>query len=177
MWNISAKLSDVALKIRIISSCLIPHVDYCNSLYVCLPKKQINKLQRLVNASVRFIFNLRRFDRVSISSYSKKCHFLPVQYRVNFKICLLAYKCFNNMAPKYLQNLTHSKVSLQSLRISDDKYLLQTPTMSNLDYKNRSFYICAPRIWNSLPLDIRSCSSIDLFKSKLKTYYFTQAYD
>ena len=172
LWKISSKLTDVSLKIQIVQSTILSHIDYCNSLYIHLPQKQICKLQRLMNAVIRFIFNLRRSDRVSITHYMKLCHFLPVKLRIEFKIALLVYKCFNHSAPTYLQNLVLPKVSLQSLRVSDDKHLLQTPKLYQQDYKNRQFSIVAPQIWNSLPHEIRSSSSKMLFKSKLKTFLF-----
>ena len=176
LWRISAKLHDVQLKIQIVTSCLLPHIDYCNSLYACLPQKQIKKLQRLMNSSIRFIFSLRRFDQVSISSYARKCHFLPVQYRVNFKICMVTYKCLNNLAPDYLQDLISRKQSLESLRINSDKFLLYAPRLDVAEYKNRRFETYAPRVWNSLPHDIRSSNSLAIFQNKLKTFYFSQAY-
>ena len=33
------------------------------------------------------------------------------------------------------------------------------------------------RIWNVLPLNIRVADSLDIFKNKLKTYYFKKAFD
>ena len=176
LWRISAKLRNVELKTQIIKSCLLPHIDYCNSLYACLPQKQIKKLQRLMNCSIRFIFSLRRYEQVSISSYAKKCHFLPVQYRVNYKICMLAYKCLHDLAPEYLQELIMLKQSLESLRINRDRFLLHTPMPDTAEYKNRRFANYAPKLWNSLPYDIRSSNSLAIFQSKLKTFYFSQAY-
>ena len=167
----------MGLKIRIIKTCLLPQIDYGNGLYVGLPQVQIRKLQRLLNAAVRFIFKLRRFDRVSISSYAKKCHFLPVQYRINYKICTLAYKSINDLAPDYLKDLIQIKSSLECLRINNDKFLLYVPSPEKICYKNRGFSSSAPLIWNCLPYDIRSCASISLFKSKLKTHYFSCAYN
>ena len=176
LWQIAPNLSNVGIKIRIIKTCLLPHIDYCDGLYAGLPQKQIKKLQRLLNASVRFIFNLRRFEQVSISSFSMKCHFLPVKFRIDFKICLLTYKCLKNAAPEYMKELIQEKNSLESLRIHRDQHLLKLPRLDTLDYKNRRFSKYAPRTWNSLPLEIRSSSSLAIFKTKLKTYYFSQAY-
>ena len=55
LWKISSKLNNVNLKIQIVQSLILSHIDYCNSLYIYLPKKQINKLQRLMNAAIRFM--------------------------------------------------------------------------------------------------------------------------
>ena len=39
------------------------------------------------------------------------------------------------------------------------------------------FRVIAPRLWNHLPIDIRSIDDVNKFKSKLKTYLFKQAYE
>ena len=64
----------------------------------------------------------------ALSSYLKKLHFLPVQYRIKFKIGLLDFKCLNNMAPKYLQDLiTLRQCKKVSSRLDDDYLLLDFP--------------------------------------------------
>ena len=102
----------------------------------------------------------------------KLCHFLPVSLRIEFKIALLVYKCFNNTAPIYLQNLIKPKNSLHSLRVSNDNFLLEVPKLYQQNYKNRMFSIAAPQIWNKLSLEIRSSISVTAFKAKLKTFLF-----
>ena len=44
-------------------------------------------------------------------------------------------------------------------------------------YGQRAFSVAAPRLWNKLPFEIRACSDVNLFKSKLKTFLFKKAYD
>ena len=36
----------------------------------------------------------------------------------------------------------------------------------------RAFSVVAPRLWNQLPLDLRSVTSVDQFKTQLKTYMY-----
>ena len=40
------------------------HVDYCNSLLYGLPNYQLNKLQRVLNASARLVCNAPRFCHI-----------------------------------------------------------------------------------------------------------------
>ena len=44
-------------------------------------------------------------------------------------------------------------------------------------YGQQAFSVAAARLWNKLPYEIRACSDVNLFKSKLKTFLFEKAYD
>ena len=39
---------------------------------------------------------------------------------------------------------------------------------------DRAFSVCAPKIWNTVPLEIRQSSTVVLFKKKLKTLLVTR---
>ncbi len=41
----------------------------------------------------------------------------------------------------------------------------------------RAFERCAPMIYKKLPREIKDCAKMDVFKKKLKTYLFQEAYD
>ena len=41
----------------------------------------------------------------------------------------------------------------------------------------RSFSAAAPKLWNGLPVELRQATSLDSFKSKLKTYLFKKYFD
>eukprot|EP00116_Pleurobrachia_bachei_P018983 sb/3479245/ len=53
---------------------------------------------------VRFIYNLRGHQD-SYDEYFEEAHILPIQQRLTFKACLLAYKIVRGTAPEYLQEL------------------------------------------------------------------------
>ena len=41
-------------------------------------------------------------------------------------------------------------------------------------YGDKAFSVCAPKLWNSLPLDLRKSPSLTGFKKGLKTCLFRQ---
>ena len=151
-------------------------VDYCNSLLYGLPAYQLNKLQRVQSAAARLIFLESKYCHVRPLLYN--LHWLPVKFRIDFKILLLTYKAINGLAPFYLQELITLKEACRYKLHSDCDGLLQNPvkfkTLTTLG--DRSFAAAAPQLWNSLPYLIRSSRSVASFKKTLKTFLFQKAF-
>ncbi len=78
-------------------------LDYCNSLYYGLPANQLNTLQRVQNAAARLICNVSRFDHITPTL--KDLHWLPVKFRIDFKILLIVFKALHGLAPDYSLSL------------------------------------------------------------------------
>ena len=70
-----------------------------------------------------------------------------------------------------------AKPSRYSFRSSCDGTLLRFPPMkSSKTLGDRVFMFAAPKLWNSLPRDIRSKMNPSTFKMKLKTFLFSQVF-
>ena len=93
--------------IILINAFIHSHIENCNSLLYNLPNKLIMKLQKLNNAAARLITNS---DRTSSSTeLSKTLHWLPVHFRIDFKIVTTVYRCLHGQAPEYLFQLLKRK--------------------------------------------------------------------
>ena len=99
-------------------------------------------------------------------------HWLPVEYRIKFKLAKLA---FSTVLHCIYHCLVYDYVPGRSLR-SNQSNLLTVPSYK-LNFGTRSFRVAAPTIWNSLPADIRACSLYSSFKRHLKTFYFNTAFN
>jgi hypothetical protein len=89
---------DEGVKLMMVKQLVISKLDYCNSLYMNLPKTRLNKLRSVLNGAVRFIYNIS--DRaVDLVPYYKKAHILPLDQRIFFKVCLLAHKTVHGSSP------------------------------------------------------------------------------
>ena len=97
-------------------------VDYFNSLLYGLPNYQLNKLQRVLNATARLVHNAPRFCH--ISPLFRGLHWLSVKTRIQFKILIITFKAIHGLAPKYLCDLLTFKSSLHNLRSSGSIYFL-----------------------------------------------------
>ena len=97
--------------------------------------------------------------------------------RLVFKINLISFKVLNGLAPRYLQDLLYCYEPARRLRSSSDKWKFKIQSYNLKSYGLRAFSIMALKLWNDLPMEIRSISNINIFKSKLKTYPFKKAYN
>ena len=119
--------------------------------------------------SARLLTVSYKYDH--ITPVLKSLHWLPVEQRMQYTIALLGFKCVYGSAPGHLQNLVELYTPRRTLRSSSDKLALSIPKLRTL-YGERSFrYHCAVE-WSTLPYDIRSCESLDSFKSKLNACLF-----
>eukprot|EP00116_Pleurobrachia_bachei_P007562 sb/3467824/ len=103
LWQVN-KGRDKDTKIMLVKQRVISRIDYCNILYYGLPKRILRYLQKTLNSCVRFIFNLKGHQD-DYTEYDKEAHILPIEQRLTFKACLLAYKIVRGTAPKYLMEL------------------------------------------------------------------------
>ena len=94
---------------------------------------------------------------------------------ITFKVLLLTFKALNNLAPPYLSQLIVPYNPTRNLR-SASKHLLEVPSVRLKSYGDRAFSVAAPKHWNDIPLDIKLSGSVDVFKSRLKTYLFRLAF-
>ena len=157
-------------KITLAQSLLLPIIDYADTCYPDLSGVLLNKIDRLQNLFIRFIFGLRKFDH--ISHHRSQLKWLPIRRRRDLHVLSLLYSIlFNRYSPVYLKErfVFRSSVLNRSLRISHDLSLDMPP--HSTDFYSNSFTIHAVRLWNSLPISIRQASSIHSFKRQLKTYF------
>ena len=146
---------------------LHPKLDSYNSLLYGLPKYSIQKLQSVLNAAARLLTYTSKYDH--ITPVLAELYWLPVEKRIIFKILLLTYKALHCQTPTYISEPARTLRSSSALLLKQHKYNLN-------NYGYRQFQVSSPCLWNSLPKSIKSASSVNCSKSKLKTYLYEQSY-
>ena len=120
-------------------------IDYCNGLLYGLPDCEISKLQRVQNAAAMLLTSSHKYDHIMPVLHD--LHWLPVKYRIHFKILLLTFKALNGMAPAYIRNLINvRKHARYSLCSNSSITLLHPAGKMKKTFGDRSFSVAAPTL-------------------------------
>ena len=163
-------------RVIMITNLILTNLDYCNSILLGTNNNELKPLQLIINKSVRFIFNINK--RTHITPFLKKLHILPVIYRIKYKVCLISYRILNGTAPSYLVEKfpTFTPTTTTSLREGRGRdrmmFAMKRPVHGKETTNDR-----IKKEWNNLPIKLRAEESINIFKSRLKAHFFSQAFD
>ena len=132
------------------------------------------KLQRVQNAAARLVRRVSKHCHITPILYN--LHWLPVKYRIWFKILLFVFKSVHNLAPPYICNLIQVQNSSYSLRSSCHLKLQVPCCRTSNNFGDRAFMVAGPQLWNQLPSNIRDNITINGFKRDLKTFLFNKVF-
>ena len=135
---------------RLVSTFVISRLDYCNRILVGLPQSTIAPFQRVQNAAVRIVKGLSPRDH--ITEARRKLHWLPIKYRVIYKLCILMHMVHIGCGPGYISELvsaTSAHPGWSRLR-SSVRNRYEIPTIHH-KIGERAFSYVGPAAWNILP--------------------------
>ena len=95
--------------------------------------------------------------KYSINVNNENClvqlHWLPIKYRIDYKIISIVYRCLHGEALPYLTRMIeYIKPTRQGLCSEKDNTRLLVPKTSKKTFAARSFSMLGPTLWNTLPL-------------------------
>ena len=165
---------DTSTKIKLVHTFVLSRLNYCNIIYANSTKSDIKYMQKVINCSVRFIYNLSR--RTHISNYINQCHFLSMEHRIKFKSNILTYKLLKmkDVSPAYLHGVFTTKDFIRNTRGSSDIFILKDTDSTGRKFDKNSIVFKMVQNWNELPASLRHLENFDRFLKDLKTYYFSQ---
>ena len=149
-------------------SYIVPLLDYGCNTWGTTSSANIERLSKLQKRAARIIL---KADFMTPSKLMfETLGWLSVPKRLLYNKAILTYKALNNLTPAYISNLLTplSEKHSRSLRSSENG-LLCIPRSRSALY-DRSFSHSASKLWNSLPQDIRTKSSLNAFKTSIRDY-------
>ena len=147
---------------------ILPIFDYGCMIWGQCSTYNMNRLLKLQKRAARII--LQADFMTPSKQMFQKLGWLTFAKRVQYHTCVMVFKSLNGLAPEYLTNLLtrQSETHSRNLR-SNDKYMLKIP-FARTAYYEKSFSVTGPRLWNSLPLQIRQSTGLNSFTKLLKVY-------
>ena len=161
---------------KLVVALVLSHLDYTNSLPGGLPKSSINKMQAVQNMAAKVTLGKHKYDRATSCLF--QLHWLPIKFRIDYKIISMVHKSLHGQAPPYLTRLfQYSEQGRKGLRSEKDTTRLLVPCTSKRTFASRSFSVLGLKLWNDLPQDIRRIDNYARLKKELKTHLFKVAYN
>jgi len=145
---------------------VLSRLDFGSSVLVGIPACLLRRLQSVLNAGARLIFQLSRSDHIADALV--RLHWLQVPDRIQYKMTVLTFKVLHDTAPQYLGPLDrvadlHGRRALRSASSSR----LVVPMFRLSTVGCRTFNVSGPRIWNGLPEDVASAPTLLSFRRRL----------
>ena len=146
---------------KLIHTLVHSHIDYCNALLIGLPKYLIQELEMVQNTAARVFCTIGKYDH--ITSPLKALHWLPVEFRIKYKTCLLPFNFLHGHGPEYISETLIPIIIHYGLRRQDNLTLVM-PRTKRKTLGVWAFKVAVPKLWNLLPKDVRSCNDVGVLK-------------
>ena len=142
----------------------MPHLDYGDVIWQLAAKIHLDQLQKLQNRAGRIILRVKPTEHKSTNQIHDILNWEYLQNRTIRHTCSMMYKILHNMAPEYLRDRFIYKSTRYSLRQSG-KLSLPKPNTQNC---KRTFLYRGSKLYNDIPIDIRTSSSLNIFNKSIK---------
>ena len=145
------------------------NLDYCITVWGSCYKSYLAKLQRLQNRCARII--TRNFDyNTPSSALISSLAWMSVETRYKYFVGILMFKCFYNLVPDNIVNrftLVRNSHTYDTRSAYLNDYVRPIP---KTEIFKRSLLYFGPSLWNTIPQDIRNCTSVKNFKFLFKRH-------
>ena len=159
-----SKMLDYDVKINIFMSFIKSIFNYCPVTWMFTRSGNIRKLDRLQHRALRFVYN--DFD-ASYSDLLLRSNTMSVTVYLKYVLSIEVFKCINNLSPDYLCNMFTVKDNKYDMR--DNSRLIQS-RFKSIRYGYNSFKYYGAKVWNELPPDVKSCTTLREFKHMCQEY-------
>ena len=166
----NAKQFDLKKKKLLVSALIQCQFDYaCTSWYCGLTKRYQSRLQVAQNKVIRFMLNLPPRSHVGVDEF-QLVGMLPVEYRVKQLKLNHMFNIFNDKSPDYMKGQFPLLSSGHHTRNNVSNFAV--PRVESFGIN--SFKYTGTKLWNSLPLSVKSLRSKFDFKKAVKSYLISE---
>ena len=126
-------------------------------------KKSLNKIENIQKSALRFLLNDYSSNYETLLKKTDKCTMEVKRLRT---IALEIFKAFNENSPSFMKDYFEKNENSVSR-----KYDLKIPVRNSVTYGDKSLRCLAPRVWNSLPLKLKTENNYEKFKEEINKWF------
>ena len=147
-----------------------PHIDYCITVWGGAANIYIVQVQRLQNKAARIITGVYDWE-VRGCDLVKQLGWQTVRERCNYLTCVMVFKSLHGLAPSYMEDMfTFTSEIRDRVTRGNSQHNLYVPK-PNLEVFRSSVQYRGACLWNSLPLQIKSATTLSSFKDKCRSHF------
>ena len=168
LWLLSKIRSYLSVEHRLLfyNAYVKPHLEYCIVVWSNTPNYNINRISKLQRRACKLILS---HEYTGLQESLERLDILSFDQSVFLNKAKIMCKVYNNLAPIYLLELfqmrdVNPNNTASNLRSVAHKNYLLPQAKCNL-FKG-SFSYSGVVVWNSIPVDIKSASSLQSFVKK-----------
>ena len=156
MRSVRRSLSVDAAKTKIlVNAFIISRIDYCNRIFSRVTATHLRPQQSVLNAAARLIVKKCKYDPI-IATVRDVLYWLPIQRRIEYRLCDLVHKAMHRTAPVYLTELcVHVSIHQGRANLRSATYIKSVAANKGTIYDRRSFAVAGPATWNTPSLSTR----------------------
>ncbi len=150
----------------LVNSFILCHFNYCPLIWLFCSKKSKNKIEKINERALRIIY---ADYSLNYNEILKKDKDTTIHVNMIRTLALEVYKTLNRLNPSFMRKMFVEKPTNYNLR---GIKTLDIPKVNTTKYGIKSLSYLGPKIWNSLPDNIKMASSANNFKMLAKTWFF-----
>ena len=165
-----------ASRFKIIETYILSLFNYGDVLFFNITERLANKIQRVQNSCMRFVFGLRKYDHISSCFLKNKT--LNMENRRKLHALTLMHKISTGLAPDYLSEKLTRHLDLHDYN-TRGRENFAVPRV-NTSTRSNTFLIAIAKLYNDFLSEIntnpQNSLSVNLFKKKCKTFLTCQQF-
>ena len=129
-------------------------------------KKLVDKIENLHKRTLRLLLSDYVSSYEQLLEKSGKCN-MNIR-RLRF-LCIEIYKTVNDLIPSYMKEILEKR---DGNRVTRDRYKsnLNIPRRNQVTFGTKSLKFYGPKIWNALPVNIKTAENLNVFKDLIKKW-------
>lgn len=154
------------VKLKLVNALILSIFSYCDIVYHGLNRQLVQKIQKVQNSCIRYVYHINK--RSHISPILLEHFLLNMEQSRILHILTFIHSVLIHRKPIYiLEKITFLKSHHQyTVR---DNWALDIP-ICRTSIGSTSFFVCGPRLWNELPVTIRSLTNPNSFRNRCHNY-------